>query len=77
MLTNKQQKALEILSKANAHYDRVNNDTWVLWTSGFKTGQHIDSKMFLQTSNFICAKEKFDRVCGKTALYFKPIKKAV
>lgn len=77
MLNKKQQIALERMSNNQDHYDRVNNDTWVVWTSGFKTEEMRDVEMFLQAAEFVCTSSKFDRVCGKTATYFKPLKKGV
>jgi hypothetical protein len=77
MLTKKQRIGLERMSNNMDHYDRVDNDTWVVWTSGFETSEMMNIQMFLEAADFMCMRTKFDPICGKTATYFKPLKKEI
>lgn len=68
---NKRRTALRELSKKNVHFTRKNEDTWVYWTSGYKTMDHYTIGEYLHSMGFIVRTEDFDQICGKTRSEFK------
>lgn len=71
-LNDKHKQALEKLSEDRVHFDRLSDDTWIFWTSGYNHMDHSDIDLMLRQSGFKVDFPKFDRICGKTFSKFTP-----
>ena len=54
------------LDENNVHWGRTNDNTLFVWTSGYKTANHIYIQEFAQACGLRCMKENYDSLCGKT-----------
>jgi len=55
----------------NVHWQRRDNETIVVWTSGYKTSECYDIESFLMKSKCYCISMDFDKQCGKTKAVYK------
>jgi len=68
-MTKKQKtEFFNTIEKFTNHWNRVSNNTLVLWFSGYKPMEIYECEAALMKFGAHLVSEEFDKLCGKTAV---------